>query len=244
MLKQFYSFIIWICITLITLIYSTLIILASVTLRIVDPRRTIAHKLANAWGSTIFWVNPAWKLKIEGRGFIKRNQAYVLVANHASMSDIICLFCIGRQFKWVAKDSLFRVPFFGWAMSALGYVSLARGSHGSIRETFKQCIKWLDQNISVLIFPEGTRSKTGELGNFKNGAFKLAIETRTPIIPIVLIGTHEVIQKGKSTVSGRIKCKVKILKPIDTSRYEANQFAELKDRIHSQMASILQKVRS
>ncbi len=154
MLVQFiFSFIIWLLAAFVTLAFSVAIIAC----RLIcwrDSKRKLSHSLANAWGETLFALNPMWKLKIQGRGYIRKGSAYVLVANHLSLSDIVCLYCLGKQFKWVAKESLFHIPFFGWAMSALGYIRLRRGEHGSIRDSFHESVRWLEKVMSFIIFPE------------------------------------------------------------------------------------------
>lgn len=238
-MKRFFEIIaslyMWFIISAFTIIFSTLIILTSVLLSLFDPNRNAANCLAVMWGKSIVLFNPFWKLKIQGKGYLRKNQTYVLAANHMSLSDIICLFCMDRHFKWVAKDSLFQIPFFGWAMSALGYVRLKRGEHGSIRNSYQKSIEWLNRGVSILIFPEGTRAKNGKLGVFKNGAFKLALQAKKPLVPIVLTGTREIIQRGNFLFSLRAKPKIKILKPISTSSYAENESGKLLNLVRARM---------
>jgi len=206
----------WTIFVIITLLCSVAIILASLLGPFADPNARIPHAIGFIWARSFFFMNPGWKIKVQGRGYVKRTRNYVLVSNHTSMSDILSIFLLNRQFKWVAKDSLFYIPFFGWAMSAMRYVRLKRGHHGSIRDSVRETRKWLNKRgVSVLIFPEGTRSKTGKLKSFKNGAFKLAIESKKPIVPIVVTGTHDMIQKGSALFSPIVNCKIKVLKPIE-----------------------------
>ncbi|MBI4388449.1 MAG: 1-acyl-sn-glycerol-3-phosphate acyltransferase [Candidatus Omnitrophica bacterium] len=228
-------------ITLVTLGVSTSIIVVSFTFQWIDPDRRASQRIANTWGKIITFLNPTWSIKIQGRGYIQEGKSYVLAANHASFSDIIFLYCLGKQFKWVAKDSLFKIPFFGWAMSALKYVRLIRGNQESIRNSFDQCFYWLNRNMSLLIFPEGTRSVTGKLGSFKNGAFRLAIKTRKPVVPIALTGTSEVIKKGSAQFSPNIRCKIKVLKPIQTTAYREDQYGELRDLVRARMIEAIEE---
>ena len=238
-LQTIYSILVWILITLVTLSISTLMIIASFALHFFDPDRRITQNIASMWGKTLVFLNPTWSLKIQGRGYIRDGKSYIMVANHSSLSDIICLYCMGKQFKWVAKDSLFRIPFFGWAMSAARYVRLVRGKHKSIKDSFEKCFYWLQRDMPVLIFPEGTRSVSGKLSNFKNGAFKLAIQAKKPIVPIVLIGTREVIEKGSARFASNIHCKIKVLKPIQTSTYREEQYQELRNLVREKMLEVI-----
>ena len=226
---------VWVLIALDTLFVFVLIGLLSPF----DWNQKISYHIANLWGKLIFQMNPFWKLTVSGRERIKKNKAYVLVANHSSLADIICLYCLGRHFKWLAKESLFKIPFFGWTMSFLRYIPLERGKHGSIRDSFQTAQEWLEKGGSVLIFPEGTRSRSGALGEFKNGAFKLAIRSQKPIIPIVLRGTRQAISKGKMIVATKVEGSITVLSEIDTSSYAEEGRETLKNKVWHLMEQAL-----
>lgn len=90
------------------------------------------------------------------------------------------------QFKWVAKASLFKVPFIGWSLGLAKHIRLSRGNFSSIKKVYRQAASWLKEGMSVLFFPEGTRSANDEMGQFQNGAFKLAIKEKVPILPVAI----------------------------------------------------------
>jgi 1-acyl-sn-glycerol-3-phosphate acyltransferase len=140
------------------------------------------------------------------------------------------------QFKWVAKESLFRVPFVGWCLSLAKHVKLSRGKFASIKKVYRESARWLRDDMSVLFFPEGTRSKTSEMGEFQNGAFKLAIKEKKPILPISIEGTGNAIPKGGWILTTRTSCALKVLPPIDTAQFQAHDFARLKDVVHARLA--------
>lgn len=220
-----------------TFFASLAVALCAVLLGPWDPQRRIAHRaIIYLWGRPIVRSNPFWKLKIEGTGNIDPKQTYVIVSNHTSMADILCLYCLDVQFKWIAKKSLFRVPFLGWSMSFAKYVPLERGRTGSIRQSYEKTRWWLDKNMSVLIFPEGTRSPDGSLGEFKNGAFKLAIEARRPILPIALRGNEKIIAKGKRTVSAKVEASLTVFPAIATEGLAPGDFQMLKQKVRSLLA--------
>ena len=235
-----FSLYLWMMVVLVTGFVSSLIIL-SFPLALFDRDRRLAHKLGMVWGTSLSRLNPFWRIRRVGRERIRKGQSYVLVANHASLSDIICLFTLNHQFKWLAKKSLFGVPFLGWSMSVMHYIPLERGQHGSIKKSYRESIEWLRRNISVLIFPEGTRSRTGEMGRFKSGAFRLALESQRPILPIVLAGTQNVISKGRAAFGGPSIAYLSVLPPIETKGMTPADEEPLRKRIESLMQEELRK---
>ncbi len=225
------AFIIWTCVGLFTLAAFLGIAIS----RIFDRKDRFTYRLANLWGQLIVKINPRWKIKVVGAQHIKKNKGYIIVANHTSLADIVCLFCLGKHFKWIAKSSLFKIPVFGWSMSLLHYIPLSRGRHGSIRDSFNEAIEYLKKDVSVLIFPEGTRSKTGQLAEFKNGAFKLALLTKKPIIPVVISGTRTALIKGRATMAVKVSGSLKVLPPIEMNEDEESDYERLKLKVWNLM---------
>ena len=234
------SLYLWVMVGAVTVVIASLIIL-SFPLGLIDRSRRLAHALGTLWGRTLLKLNPMWQLRIKGKERLRKNKSYVLVANHASLADIVCLFAIGHQFKWLAKKSLFRIPFLGWAMSVMRYIPLERGRHGSIRESYQEALDWLRKGISVLIFPEGTRSRTEEMRTFKSGAFRLALESGQPILPIVLAGTRNVISKGTAGFGRPSPAYLVILPPVETRGLELKDEQRLREKIQRLMQEELNK---
>jgi 1-acyl-sn-glycerol-3-phosphate acyltransferase len=208
---------------------------------LIDKTRRTGHWLASLWARAIVLLNPFWKVTVTGRENISSKQAYVMVSNHQSMGDIIVLYFLKAHFKWIAKESLFSVPVLGWGMSVVGYIRLTRGKVGSIRDSIHDARAWLTRGVSVLVFPEGTRSMTGELGAFKNGAFKLALQCKAPLLPIVVTGTRDAIPRGTWVFRKKVHAVVTILPPIFPQ--EDEDFAALKARTHASTSSELLRVR-
>ena len=234
-MKKFFSWLLSIFVWLFVAVDTLGAFLTIALLKPFDPDQKISYRVANLWGRLIVQSNPMWKVKISGRSHIKKNKGYVLVANHSSLADIVILYCLGKHFKWISKESLFKIPFFGWTMSLLRYISLRRGEHGSIRDTLREAQEWLEKDISVLIFPEGTRSRTGDLGEFKNGAFKIAIRTGKPLIPIVITGTNKAISKGEAMMTAKVEGSIKVLPAIDVSSYKPEDYKILKANVRELM---------
>jgi len=234
---------VWFLIPLLTVLVTIPISLLSTLFSPLDPQRKWAHRVGVFWGKAIIGANLRWKLQINGRQHIKSGQSYVVISNHASMTDIMILYNLGMQFKWLAKSSLFKIPFLGWNMSLMQYIPLERGRHGSIRKSYHKAKEWLKQGMSVLIFPEGTRSRDGSLSEFRNGAFKMAIELQKPILPIVLFGTEKTIPKGQWLVGPRIKMSLSVLPPVETKDYDPNDFEKLKNTVHDLMRKEIERKR-
>lgn len=200
-----------------------------------DPRRYYLHQFSCLWSNLVFWLNPMWRLKVTGKEKIDRNQTYVIVSNHQSGADILVLFTLRLHFKWVAKRSLFFVPFLGWNMAMNRYISLRRGKKSSMHQMMELAKRDLLRGNSMMIFPEGTRSKDGRLQPFKSGAFHLALDTRLPILPIAITGTSEAIRKGGLLISRQHNLRVQILDPIPNKSFEGMEPKSLAELVHERI---------
>ena len=126
------------------------------------------------------WLNPLWKFHTSGELPKNKRNPYVMVSNHESFVDMLLISHLKIEMKWLSKEAILKIPLVGWMMKMSGDVSLVRGDPSSGAAALKVCETWLDRKMSVLIFPEGTRSLDGEIRAFKDGAFRLAITTGTP----------------------------------------------------------------
>src|SRR4051794_13854999 len=161
------------------------------------------------------WINPMWKLRVSGRERLPWRGGAVLVANHASLIDILVLFDLFRPFKWVSKAENFKLPFVGWNMHMNGYVPLRRGDRESVVEMLARCDELLEAGNPVLFFPEGTRTKDGSLQAFKDGAFELAVRHRVPLVPIAVHGTGRALPKHGMVLREHVDAHVEILSPLE-----------------------------
>ncbi len=177
------------------LLFLVMLVITVITLPF-DKRRKIQHSLCFWWSDAVLRLNPYWKVEIQGLENIDKDRVYVVIANHQSMADIVLLFQTRLQFKWIAKESLFRVPFLGWCLFLAGHVRLARSRFSSICGAYRKASEWIDNGVSVMFFPEGTRNATDEVGAFRSGAFKLAKKKRVAILPIAIQGTARAMPKG------------------------------------------------
>jgi 1-acyl-sn-glycerol-3-phosphate acyltransferase len=200
-----------------------------------DRKRKVVHRQTFWWSDALIAMNPYWEIKASGLENIDPNRTYVVVANHQSLADIIVLYKTKMQFKWVAKASLFKVPFLGWCLSLAKHIKLSRGKFGSIKKVYRQSAEWLRKGVSVLFFPEGTRSHSDEMGDFQKGAFKLAIKEGVPVLPISITGTRDAIPKGSWIFTANVSGSMRVLPPIETSGFKAADFGRLRDIARSMM---------
>jgi len=198
-----------------------------------DKKRKVAHAQCYWWANALIGLNPFWDLTVSGLENIDPERTYVVIANHQSLADIVVLYKTHMQFKWVAKESLFKVPFLGWCLSLTKHIKLKRGRFGSIKTAYREAADWLKKDISVLFFPEGTRSETGKIKRFQNGAFKLAIKENKPILPIFIDGTRDAIPKGGWLFETKVNARVKALPAIETSGFKPGDFVLLRDKVHA-----------
>jgi 1-acyl-sn-glycerol-3-phosphate acyltransferase len=206
-----------------------------------DPRLRLLHAFTCFWASLYTWMNPAWPVRIEGREKIRRDEAYVMVANHQSLLDILVLFRLFVHFKWVSKIENFQIPLIGWNMRLNRYIELRRGERSSVIQMLTQCRATLASGSSVMIFPEGTRSPDGSLRAFKTGAFELAKATGRPILPIVVEGTASALPKRGFVLQGRHRILVRVLDEIPPESFAAESPEDLALRVQTLIGGYLKQ---
>jgi len=186
-----------------------------------------------------FWSRsfPFWRIRIEGRWPADRGP-YVIVANHQSFLDVFALCNIVHEWKWVAKDSLFRIPMFGWGLSLTGSIPLDRGDTASALAVEARCRHYLAERISVMMFPEGTRSPDGRLLPFKSLAFRLAVEAGVPVLPIAVSGSGAGMPKGGIWVRPTT-ITLHILEPVPTEDLKAYEIRKVRDGVREHIARAL-----
>ncbi|MCK9604093.1 MAG: 1-acyl-sn-glycerol-3-phosphate acyltransferase [Candidatus Omnitrophica bacterium] len=229
------SMLFWLSTGILTLGVFFVVFVLTILLFPFDKKRKLAHAQGFWWADILVSLNPFWSVKLSGLENIDPRKTYVIIANHQSLADIVMLYKTHAQFKWVAKEDLFRIPVFGWCMSRMKYIKLMRGEYASIKDVYQQASDWLNKGISVLFFPEGTRSATNQMNPFKNGAFKLAIKEQKPILPIYIGGTKDIIPRGSWVFRTKASCKLVVLPAIDTAGFHPEDFIKLKDIVREKL---------
>lgn len=211
-----------------------------------DRRLVALHLFSSFWASLYIWVMPAWSLRTSGRYHIQ-NKAYVMVSNHQSLLDILVVFSLFVPFKWVSKSEIFKIPIIGWNMRLNRYIRLVRGDRASAEQMLKDSAAALARGCSVFIFPEGTRSRTGKVKDFKLGAFRLALENRVPILPVAIDGTTRALPKHSLDFHGKHAIIMKVLPEIPFEEFQnltASELAQKVQRVISQEVERIQSGRS
>ena len=209
-----------------------------------DKRRKVVHEISR-WLCYSWWYVPlTWRRKIEGLENVDKKKPYVIVLNHNSMIDIVSLYFVPLNFRWVSKQEVFRLPYIGPMLWMHGDIAIKRGrATESMRKVVNDGKMWLGRGVSVAIFPEGTRSKTGEIERFKGGAFALAKEAGVEILPVVLDGTTKIFKPKSFWVNWKHLLTVKVLPPIPAEKVAATDTSELANEVREMMAEALAEIR-
>src|SRR6266699_2310080 len=184
MVRRALSLVFWVFLVVSSIVLFPVALLIWAVTAPFDRRRALLHRFTCFWSSLYTWLNPAWRVRVEGRERIRPDAAYVMVANHQSLLDILVLFRLFVHFKWVSKIENFRVPFIGWNMALNRYIKLRRGSRESVARALDACERALAQG---------------------SGA---------PILPIVIEGTASALPKRGFVLQGRHAIRVRVLDEI------------------------------
>jgi 1-acyl-sn-glycerol-3-phosphate acyltransferase len=160
-----------------------------------DRRRVVVGRAFRLVGVVAARLTPFWHFGVVG-AVPRVAGCTVVVSNHESHADPFLISHLPWEMKWLGKASLFRIPVVGWMMWLAGDVPVRRGDSASGKGAMAACARWLARGMPVMMFPEGTRSADGELLPFKDGAFRLAIETGADVLPIAVFGTHQALPKN------------------------------------------------
>lgn len=230
-----------------TLIQLTFFFILSVLALVVcfpfDKPRRVVHSLSRAICMCFWYGVPTWRRKIEGLENIDKKKSYVIVINHNSMVDILALYFLPLNFRWVSKREVFRIPYVGQLLTIHGDIAIDRSKGAdSMRKVTEDGKVWIGRGASIAMFPEGTRSKSGEMGRFKQGAFALAKEAGVEILPVVMHGTRTVLNKFY-LVNWRNVLKVSVLPPISAEEVAATPMPELMEKTRTMMCEKYNQLR-
>ncbi len=221
---------IWVWLAVVLLIIIWLPLLALIRLFDRTPARMRTGRWFRNLGMAMVKVNPAWKVHISGTDHYHPDVPYVVMGNHFSNADIPLISVLPWEMKWIAKKELFNIPFIGWMMRMAGDIPLDRRERRGARAMLL-AKRYLLQKCPIMVFPEGTRSMDGRVHAFTDGAFQLAIKTKSPILPIAVEGSQTCLPKGSWKIGKPQDIFLKVFPPIDTSDLTSRDLGELRDRV-------------
>jgi 1-acyl-sn-glycerol-3-phosphate acyltransferase len=219
-----------------TLFFCILVIIVS----LLDNGGELPHKFARLWARSVLFASRV-NVTVKNNSKIDPAGPYIYMCNHQSNFDIpVLLAYLPVQFKWLAKAELFRIPVFGYAMKRAGYISIDRSNLTSAKLSFKRAARIISRGVSVIIFPEGTRSLYGEIGPFKKGGFVLAVESGVPIVPVIIHGTWPIMPKNRLFINpGNVVLEIGT--PIESSKYDRNTKDDLMNRTREVICGSFEK---
>ena len=188
---------------------------------------------------------PPVEMTVEGREHVEVGQRYVIVSNHISNFDIPVLFrAIPTPIRFLAKKELYKIPVFGPGMDVAGIVKVDRGGARSTREAISAAAaETYRRGFSLLVFAEGTRSRTGEMADFRTGAVRIARDNEADLLPVVISGSFDINPPGSKLIyPGRVH--VRILPPIPSADIEPNQIRSVTDQMRTDMGNVYDELRA
>ncbi len=198
------------------------------------------HCIARLWGRSILWIADI-RTEITGFSHDLQDRSCIFMSNHQSNFDIPVLYsALPVQFRWLAKAELFRIPIFGSSMRGAGYISIDRSNRKSAFQSLARAAEAIRGGTSVMIFPEGTRSRDGLLLPYKKGGFVLAVDAGVPIVPVVISGTHAIMPKGHLLIR-RQWVRVHIGRPIETASFSRKTKDDLMVKVRTAMQEMISK---
>jgi 1-acyl-sn-glycerol-3-phosphate acyltransferase len=242
-MKIIYNIIIYLYFIITAIIFLSSSAIALVIFYPFDKRRFVVHKLSKWWmQQCLFLINPFWKTVFTGKENVDKNKPYIIVSNHQSYMDIGLMYYVPCIFKWVSKREIMWLPIIGQMLCIHGDIMIKRGTTSSTKKMFAQCKKWLIRGVSIAIFSEGTRTQDGQVHRFKEGAFLLAKQTKTAILPVVLDGSFVVLPKNKFLLKPKHTLHLKILPEISVQEVDSTSIKEMMQKVQQLITSEHKKI--
>lgn len=218
--------------TLIYFIPFTLIFLLTAPF---DRERAILHHASRIWAKGLYRCCPFWHVRVEGLENIDPHKPCVIVTNHQAMLDIPLMYVLPLNFKWVSKKEVRKIPIFGQVLLMHDDILVARGSGSSAKQMMRQSLERLSRGTSIIIFPEGTRSKCGRIGHFKEGAFRLAQAAGVAVQPVVHEGNGSVANGWRVRMPHRFT--VRVLPPVPAEAIAGRDACEVATQVERLMVA-------
>ncbi len=240
--RRILSALLWVGCGVIVLVFAPIQALIFAATAPFDPGRYAAGRWFRLAAVSTVKINPLWRFRTSGVRIEDPRRPYVAVSNHESFADIFLISHLPWEMKWLSKEAIFRIPLMGWMMRMAGDISVKRGRARSRAEAMEQIRDRLDKKVSVMIMPEGTRSRDGNLLPFKDGAFRVAVEAGVPILPMAVAGTANAMAKG-SLVFNPARAEVRVLEPVPTEGLTLEDVPALRDQVRQRIEEARDQLR-
>ncbi|MBW1715915.1 MAG: 1-acyl-sn-glycerol-3-phosphate acyltransferase [Deltaproteobacteria bacterium] len=192
------------------------------------------------WSRIILWGSGV-RVEISGLSKIDKEKSHIYIPNHLSFFDIFSLLAyLPVDFKFILKKELMHIPILGWAMKRAGYISIDRSSPAKARCTIDRAVDKIKDGNSFVIFAEGTRSYDGRLQPLKRGAFRLAVASGSPIVPVAIKGTREIMPKGSFKIHKGF-VTIQVGTPVETINYTKQTMPDLVNRVTVALKTMLEQ---
>lgn len=234
---------VWIWTASAVLVLSWTPLLAAVWLFDRDPRRLRTGRWFRRLGRALAKINP-WRIRISGRENLAPGQVYVIVSNHQSMADIPVISHLRVDAKWLVKAELFRRPFVGWMLRMARDVPVERSDRRKGAKALLQCARFLRRGCSIVCFPEGTRSRDGQVLPFSEGPFQLALRERVPILPLVVEGSATALPRNSWIFGGSSVVQLRVLKAVSVDGWRIKGSTALRDEVRRRIIDELGRLRA
>ncbi|MEJ2216717.1 MAG: 1-acyl-sn-glycerol-3-phosphate acyltransferase [Gemmatimonadota bacterium] len=240
--RRILSALLWANVGLWTLLFLPVMAVVWVFTAPFDPGRYAAGRLLRICAMVTVKTNPLWHFRVSGVRVGDPRRPYVAVSNHESFADIFLISHLPWEMKWVSKETLFRLPAMGWMMRMAGDIEVQRGSNRSRLHALQGMRDRLGKRVTVMVMPEGTRSRSGNLLPFRDGGFRVAVESGVPILPMAVAGTRDAMAKG-SLVFNRARAEVRVLEPVETTGLTLKDVPELRERVRAMIQAARDELR-
>lgn len=243
MLRSLLALVTWIELFLVATLGFVFLLAVYLPTRLWDRRCLVSGRALRLVAVAAAKLNPFWDFRVVGALPRRAPTRTVCVSNHLSFTDIFLISHLPWEMKWLAKRSLFRLPCVGWGMWLVGDVGIERASAQSARSALDRCARWVESGVPVMIFPEGTRGRADRMLPFKDGAFRIAIETQADVLPLAIWGTEKALPRDDWR-PGFARGLLAVGKPISTQGMSAADLPRLKDLARAQIQSLLDQLKA
>jgi len=207
-----------------------------------DPQRLRTGRWFRRLGRAFAKLN-AWRIRISGLENLQPDGVYVIASNHQSLADIPVISHLSIDTKWLAKAELFRVPLVGWMLGMARDIPVERSDRAKSARALMRCAQSLRRRCSVVFFPEGSRSRDGQVAAFAEGPFKLAIREQVSVLPLVVEGSGNALPKHSWVFGPAQDIHLKILHPVSVAGWDLSQSRALRDTVRQRIVDELYRLR-